>query len=335
MDNDFIKNIFRKFSQEDKAVTRKFGGTGLGMTITKELIQLMNGRITIESEKNVGTTFSVYISFEKGNRENLKNTFAEKPLPHIDNISILLVEDNVLNRMVAQNSLAYYNCTVTEAENGLIAIAILKKQKFDIILMDIQMPEMDGIEATKIIRNELQIDTPIIALTASAFKTEIEKCKDAGMDDYIAKPFKESIMIETIAKFTTDKSATTVSETKQTGIDHDKKCYSLDYLNDLGRNDVGFTTKMLTLFVEQAKTTLVKTEQAISTENFEEVARLVHEIKPSIEVLGIHSVIEDIKSLEKNAKTTHDKTQITILFERINATLQQVIVQLQKNELDS
>jgi CheY-like chemotaxis protein len=205
MESSYIKNIFNKFSQEDKAITRKYGGTGLGLSITNELVKLMGGRIEIESEKNVGTTFNIYLNFPKTSNQFTEEMGIDQPVSRIDNISILLVEDNFLNRMVAQNSLQYYNCKVTEAENGVEAIKILKDNQFDIILMDIQMPEMGGIEATEIIRNKLHLTTPIIALTANAFKTEIDKCKKAGMDDYVPKPFDEDILIETIAKHTTNK----------------------------------------------------------------------------------------------------------------------------------
>jgi CheY-like chemotaxis protein len=116
-----------------------------------------------------------------------------------------LVEDNAINRLLAQKSLQYYNYTITEANNGKHAVEILKTQQFDIILMDIFMPEMDGVEATKIIRNEMKITTPIIAFTANAFKSEIEKFIEIGMDDYVIKPFDETILVETIAKHTTDK----------------------------------------------------------------------------------------------------------------------------------
>ena len=116
-----------------------------------------------------------------------------------------MVEDNAINRLIAQKSLRNYNCKITEVNNGVEAVKILKIQNFDIILMDIFMPEMDGVEATEIIRNELKITTPIVAFTANAFKSEIEKFIEIGMDDYVLKPFDETILIETIAKHTIEK----------------------------------------------------------------------------------------------------------------------------------
>ena len=202
MSPDFISNIFHIFTQESNAIARKFGGTGLGMSIAYKLAQLMNGKIEIESKKNRGTSVKIYLKLRKANNNNNNNNNNKLDL---QNISILLVEDNANNRLVAQKSLGYYNCKITEVNNGIEAVEILKIQKFDIILMDIYMPEMDGLEATEIIRNKLKITIPIVAFTANAFKSEIEKFIEIGMDAYVLKPFDENILIETIAKHTIDK----------------------------------------------------------------------------------------------------------------------------------
>jgi len=200
MNADFIENIFTKFSQENYTVARKFGGTGLGMSITNELIKMMNARILIHSEKNIGTTIHLDFNFKKGKKDILINP--EKSKLSLENIAVLLVEDNNINRLIAKKSLNHYNCVVTEASNGFEAIEILKLEKFDIILMDIIMPEIDGIETTKIIREDLKLETTIIAFTANAFKSEIDKFIEIGMNDYIIKPYDESILIDTIAKHT-------------------------------------------------------------------------------------------------------------------------------------
>ena len=206
MDPKFIAEIFNKFSQEDHSITRKFGGTGLGMSISNELIRLMNGTIEIESKKNIGTIVHINFNLKKGKIIDFVSTNFDYPKIDLKNISILLVDDNAINRLVAQKSLGNYNCTIIEAYEGKHAIEILKTQKFDVILMDIIMPEMDGVEATKIIRNEMKITIPIIAFTANAFKSEIDKFIEIGMDDYVIKPYDETILIETIAKHTIHKS---------------------------------------------------------------------------------------------------------------------------------
>ena len=333
MDKSFMENIFNKFSQEDKAVTRKYGGTGLGLSITKELVKLMGGRIEIESEKNVGTTFHIYLNFPKGSNLLIEDEDTDLPVSNIDNISILLVEDNFLNRMVAQNSLQYYNCQVTEAENGVEAIEILKNSKFDVILMDIQMPEMGGIEATEIIRNKLNLTTPIIALTANAFKTEIDRCKKAGMDDYVTKPFDEDILIETIAKHTTNKKPAT-PKSRLSEMAATDTLYNLSSLHNISRGNNEFIAKMITVFIEQTTDAIEISEIAISQNNFKEVSRLIHKIKPSVESLGITSIISEMKILEKTAKDAKDKEKISDLFEVIKEVLQKAIFQLKENELN-
>ncbi|MBF2707566.1 PAS domain S-box protein [Flavobacterium soyangense] len=334
MEDSYMATIFNKFSQEDKAVTRKYGGTGLGLSITYELVKLMDGRIEIESKKNVGTTFHIYIKYPKGSNQFMDDMDIDDPVSSIDNISILLVEDNYLNRMVAQNSLQYYNCKVTEAENGVEAIEILKNNKFDVILMDIQMPEMGGIEATGIIRNQLNLSTPIIALTANAFKTEIDKCRKAGMDDYVTKPFEEDILIETIAKHTTNKKTSIPKTVLPQGSSTSDQLYNLTSLLNLSRGNNEFVGKMIGVFVEQTTEVIEKISAAIPVDDFMEVNRLIHKIKPSVESLGITSIIKDIKLLEKIAKETKDKEQITTLFSVIKEVLEKAVIQLRENELN-
>jgi PAS domain S-box-containing protein len=328
MDKVFLDSIFKKFSQEDKTITRKFGGTGLGMAITRELVVLMNGEIEVESKKNEGTTIHININLKKGGAKNLKDLQIGKKIIRIDNLSILLVEDNEMNRIVVQNSLSDFNCKVTEAENGMEALKILKKETFDIILMDIQMPEMDGIETTKIIREELKLTTPIIALTANAFKTEIDNCQNAGMNDYVTKPFDDLILIETISRHTINKTKTA----NKKGRSVTNQLYNLNTLQNMSRGNKDFVTRMVTIFIEQIAASLAMIDKGIIINNFYELGRLMHKIRPSVENLAIVDIIPDIKYLEKATELNNDKDQIIIVYSRVKKTLEEVISQLQKNE---
>lgn len=199
---DFLNDLFDKFSQEDKSITRKYGGTGLGMSISKDLVERMGGSLAVESEKNVGSTFFI----------NLKLFIADNSIIQAEDdqlldISILkgkrilLAEDNEMNRLLAHTLLGYYDILVDEAEDGKIAIDMLKNSKYDLVLMDVQMPEMDGLKATEFIRQKLGIKIPIIALTAHAFKEEQNRCLAAGMDDFISKPFDVHELIQLIARW--------------------------------------------------------------------------------------------------------------------------------------
>ncbi|MFD2602744.1 PAS domain-containing hybrid sensor histidine kinase/response regulator [Flavobacterium suzhouense] len=326
MEQSFANTIFNKFSQEDKSTTRKFGGTGLGMAITRELVQLMKGHITIESQKNVGTTINIILQLEKGVLKNVKKPQSE--INHdIAGTNILLVEDNQMNRMVVNYTLNYFNCKVTEATNGLEALDILKKDKFDVILMDVQMPEMGGIEATKIIREVLKIDTPIIALTANAFKSEIDKCKEAGMNDYVTKPFEESVLIETLARYTINKDVLPENIIERIDI---AKLYDLKILNNMSKGNNEFVQKMISIFISQTEDVIDRVDKALVDEDFPLVSQLIHKIKPSIESMGILSIMEDVKRLEKIAKESSDRNQITILFIHIKNILLIVIEKLKE-----
>lgn len=326
MDAEFVANIFKKFSQEDKKTTRKFGGTGLGMAITKELINLMDGSITIESQKNIGTTITIILNLPKGEGDFEEVNVIINEAINLEGIKVLLAEDNEMNRMVVQNSLQYYNCHVTEVENGLEAIWALEKEEFDIVLMDIQMPELDGIEATANIRTQLKLNVPIIALTANAFKTEVEKCYAAGINDYVTKPFDENLLIETIYK--------NVNKSKLPKRSKEELLYNLNSLYNLSRGNNDFVIKMIEIFIKQTEDTLIKVSEAITTNELTDISKLIHKIKPSVEGMGIKSLMDDVKKLETMDKSQDNKEEVIRLFEIVKEGLQLSIDQLKQNELN-
>lgn len=201
IDPEKLSKIFESFSQEDDSTTRKFGGTGLGLTISKQLVEIFNGELKVKSKKGKGTTFYFTIDFPIGSSKDwIKDDVDVTDWGLLEHKKILLVEDNKINQFLAAIILKKWKMEVEIAENGLIAIEKLKNQNYDVVLMDLQMPEMGGVEATKIIRNELKLEIPIIALTASALKGVDAECLDAGMNDYISKPFDQSVLYNKILK---------------------------------------------------------------------------------------------------------------------------------------
>ena len=190
------KKLFKEFSQTQLSTTRKYGGTGLGLSISKKLAELMGGEIGVKSKKGKGSTFWFTAVFEKcltEKKEIIKTT--EVKNKNVKKLSILLVEDNKINQKVAIFNLKRFEHKIDVADNGKIAVEKFKKNKYDLILMDVQMPVMDGIKATKKIReieneNNITDKIKIIAMTASTMKGDKEKFLNAGMDDFISKPFK-------------------------------------------------------------------------------------------------------------------------------------------------
>lgn len=329
MDENYLKNVFKKFSQEDKSVSRKYGGTGLGLAITYELIQLMGGVIEVESKKNEGTTFNVIITLKKSEADKIKSKHEKNELISLNGLKILLVEDNELNRLVAQNMFKYHNCIVDEAINGLEALEKLKLNTYDIILMDIQMPEMGGLEATEKIRTQLKIQTPIIALTANAFKSEVEKCKLAGMNDYLTKPFEETALLKLISKYT-NISFDAVNETPGNSTSKEaSKLYDLNKLKELSRGDNEFIKKMITLFVDQAKISLQQINSAHLAKDHDTIHKTAHRLKPSIDNMCIDSLKKEIRELESLAKTNVEGQELTTLINHLNTVLLKVVEELQ------
>ena len=206
MSNDALRSIFNKFTQADQSTTRKFGGTGLGLTISKELIDIMGGTINVVSEINKGSKFLITIPLTI---DNSKLKEAPNSLPvndkSFDNLKVLLVEDNIINQKVASKILQKLNCTVELALNGVEAVDMSDENRYDIIFMDCQMPEMNGYQATTAIRERekgsFSEKAVIIAMTANAMTGDREKCLDVGMDDFLPKPIKKQDIIAMLEKY--------------------------------------------------------------------------------------------------------------------------------------
>jgi len=191
---DKLESIFENFQQATSSTSRIFGGTGLGLAICKQLVEKQGGAISVKSKVNEGSTFSFTLSFQKSNAESKKENRALELDREIKDIKILVVEDIKLNQLLMKIILDDFKFKYDIADNGKIAIEKLHTETYDIILMDLQMPVMNGFEATEYIRNTMNSKIPIIALTADVTTMDVEKCKTVGMNDYVSKPLDERIL---------------------------------------------------------------------------------------------------------------------------------------------
>ncbi|MBK7225350.1 MAG: PAS domain S-box protein [Saprospiraceae bacterium] len=302
MSEEFITRIFDKFSQEQNESNRRYEGTGLGMTISNDLIRLMGGNLKVDSIKSVGTTFKFELNFRIGKPEQLVSNNQQIQQNIFKSCKALLVEDNEMNRFIAIQSLDFLGFETTEAENGKIAIELASKNSYDIILMDIQMPVMDGVEATEYIREQLNLKTPIIALTANAFKHDIELYLNKGMNDFITKPYDEQDFFRKIDhvlslhKFKLGN--TTNDQNKEEQMKTTNKLYNLMQLEQMSRGNNSFVTKMISIFINQTKENIAIMENGIATSNFDEVKRIAHKIRPSIGQMGILSLKNEARNIE-------------------------------------
>ncbi|UII28901.1 ATP-binding protein [Fulvivirga maritima] len=298
MDAEYKKRLFENFSQEDPGITRKYGGTGLGLAISSRLTELMQGSLEIESKKGEGTSISFSIPLKIGIQKCSESVVSQttemkKPLA---GLNILLVEDNEFNRLLATTILSNHGACITEASNGLEATKTAKSASFDIILMDIQMPIMNGYDAAIYIRENIDKNIPIIAQTANAVKGEDKKCLNAGMDDYISKPFEEQKLINKILKVINKrKKMTKVNAT--TNNEKEEAQYDITILEEMARGDMAFISKMLQTVVDTVPEEISKLESAYENKDLKTVKSVAHKIKPSLLNLKI-SASETIREIE-------------------------------------
>jgi len=324
MDQDFVTHLFDKFSQEYESTTRKFGGTGLGMSICKQLVELMGGSILVESEKGLGTSCSMIIEFMKGTPGELpekKNTAMDGSF--LKGLKVLITDDNHLNRLVASITLENFETEIYEATNGKEALEFLEKTPVDIILMDIQMPVMNGLDCTKALRQR-GLKTPVIALTAQAIKGEQDKCLQAGMNDYLSKPFQEDDLINMIHHWTQESSPVQIQPKPVPKEISSENLYDLSGLKAISRGNEAFIKKMVGIFLMETPPTVVEIEEAYKNQEWEKMGKLAHKIKPSIDNLHIHTLKSTIRTIESIGKENRTSPELPELIQELIQTIRLV-----------
>ncbi len=298
---DKLSTIFESFGQADASVTRKYGGTGLGLTIVKQLVELQQGSITVKSQEDEGAAFTVIIPYQIGKPADLADTSAEAKKSITDrrslkNLSVLLVEDNDINRLYASSILKTLHCKIETAENGYVAIEKLKNGQFNIILMDIQMPVMDGFEATKAIRmgDPPKRDIPIIALTANATQKDIKKCLAAGMNDCITKPFTPEDLLRTLIKHSGLASSSGLSGS----FSPPALRLDLTHLENISRGNTDFVKEMITIFKESMPISVQEIKALDKEKDWDKLAKAMHKIKPTMMMLGLADLRNEASELE-------------------------------------
>ena len=340
--------IFQSFRQVDGDIKRKFGGTGLGLAITKQLVEMQGGEIHLESELGVGTTFTFNMFYQETNKKVLLD---DKPIAESSRIDavgkrVLVVEDNHMNRKYISTLLKKWQVDYQMAHNGLEGVEMARLERFDMILMDIQMPVMDGYEATITIRNTANQnrDTPIIALTASAMLSQKDKAFKAGMNDYVSKPFKPSQLFEKMqehcchkvnhtTEFTEDESVfeepknidVIIEEIEEEGAFKFNKRLNADLLTDLYGDDTSYACVMFEMFLTTALPEFDMLKTAVTEKNTVEVARLAHKLKPTFGMVGLSDMEEKMQTLEHAAKKKETPSVWQPLFEDVEKNMESAV----------
>lgn len=330
-----IHHIFESFTQADESVTRRYGGTGLGLSIVKQLVELQEGELYVNSVESKGTKFTFIIPYESGKIQDLvqpeSSQNKDAPTHSFEGVKVLLVEDNDINRLYALNILKKWKCEVDGAENGYIALEKLRSNEYDIILMDIQMPIMDGYEATKNIRStfpEPKNKIPIIALTANAIKGDNEKCLEIGMNDYLPKPFQPEDLYASISKFAIDQQ--NVEDIPKPDAVVEKEVTDLSYLKNVCNGDKVFMREMVETFISNTPSAINEMQNWCDKAEWVKVGQTAHRIKPSIAFMGLESVKSTVKKLETFGKENKNTDKIPSLINSLSEKCQSAIKELQQ-----
>lgn len=312
------KIIFDRFQQAEVSTTRKYGGSGLGLSIVNQLVKLLNGSISVTSEINKGSVFILELPFDliqKDSNEMVEIPAAIAENKKSKNHKILVAEDHPVNQSLLKHILQHHEFEYSIVNNGFEAVDSLKTKQFDLVLMDIQMPEMDGYTTAGIIRNELGLSIPIIAISANAMPGEKEKSIRAGMNDYILKPIIEIELLGIINRY----------------IENPPLQIDLAYLRELSNGDVEFEKKILAQFLLQVPKELKALELALLEGNNKDIKMLSHSLKSSVGYVGLsNQVLPLIESLE-NSCSKLSKQVLLQEFSKISAICNKAIYALTNN----
>ncbi len=314
-----LESIFERFTQAEENTSRKYGGTGLGLNITKLLVEKQGGKIRAESKPGQGSSFTFTITYTKTSKRAVATDVTSISVPANTNVRVLLCEDNLLNQRLVQTILQDADIRLDIAENGKKGLELLRKNTYDVILMDVQMPEMNGYDATKMIRGELGLTTPIIALTAHSMVAEREKCLTFGMSDYLSKPFRKNELIQLVRQWSEwlpdNQETKHLDETIPPA-----SLFSLKKLHEYSGGDPVFEKEMISIFLVQSLEIMDSMKAAFTEHNLTLIADLAHKLKNSFGLLDTDLTL--LNQLEEDAKTgitVHLQKNLNALESQITA----------------
>jgi signal transduction histidine kinase/DNA-binding NarL/FixJ family response regulator len=310
---DYVDKIFESFTQAGTDVARKFGGTGLGLTISKQLVTLMHGEISVKSELGKGTTFTVVLPLiDAAVQDEVKkdNILGDVAIKNLAGLKLLLVEDNEFNRMVAEDTLKEIipNIYIDVAVNGRDAVEAVQKKNYDVVLMDIQMPVMDGVAATQAIRQTLPAparDVKIIAMTANVLQEDVQLYLATGMNAYVSKPFQTEELLLKIANVLENKNDTMAPQ------EHKPvepvlpplpdQVTDMQFLRQFTGNNPEKINKYVNMFLENGPRLLKQITEALAVGDFPTIKIAAHSMKPQLSYMGVKEDISHIFMIEQSA----------------------------------
>lgn len=333
-----LEMIFESYAQANLDTTRKYGGSGLGLTITKKLVELQGGTIHVKSIYKKGTTFFIDMKYKKYIEGTIdkKDDYTDM---HADNIRILFIEDNSVNQMITKVALEDYGFSIEIASNGKEGLEILKQHSFDLILMDVQMPIMDGYQATQHIRKDPQFKKystiPILGITAYSTKSEAEKCISSGMNDYVLKPFNPRDLYTKIIRLLNDQSTEFSIKDSRISDNNTKSAnvIDLDYLRSITKNRSDLTKDMIKIFLDQLKFATEEIKKYLIENNILALKALAHKMKSSAGIMGIVILEDNFNKLETLCIDNKNIHEIASVCNTIISDSEKIILTLKEQIL--
>ena len=325
-----VSSIFENFQQATSSTSRLFGGTGLGLAICKQLVEHQGGTIKVVSEENVGSTFTFVLGFDRTElahsiNNDILEVDHEKKL-----IRVLVVEDIPLNQLLMKTLLEGFGFECEMAENGKVGVEKLQQGNFDVILMDLQMPEMNGFEATEYIRKVLKHDIPIIALTADVTTADLTKCTAVGMNDYLAKPVDERLLYSKIVGHTRHIVAERQVQQEVASPLENSWYINMDYLNQRTKSNPKLMMEMISLYLEQTPPLVTVMKQSYLDKDWDSLHSAVHKMIPSFAIMGIDTDFEDMARRIQDFAVKQARTEnINDLVEKLEQVCMQACDELQ------
>lgn len=328
-----LDKIFENFQQATSGTSRLYGGTGLGLAIVKQLVEPQGGVIQVTSKIDEGSTFSFTLSFQKTNKEAETDFGFAEIDSEVKNIRVLVVEDIALNQLLMKTLLDDFGFERDIATNGRIAIEKLEKETYDIILMDLQMPEMNGFEATEHIRTIMKSAIPIIALTADVTTVDLAKCKAVGMNDYIAKPVDERILYSKIISLVKKPLSPKMTEPELSiaAQSNSISCIDLTYLTQRTKSNPDLMMEMISLYLVQTPPLISAMKQSFLDQDWNGLYSAVHKLIPSFSIMGISVDFENMaKKLQDYASAQQKSADVPQLVKELEHVCLQACSELKE-----